>query len=46
MVRENSLIPAENVEELIFVIRGHRVLVDAYLADLYGVKKEKSYSGC
>jgi len=38
MNKKKSLIPAENIEELIFMIRGHRVLVDAYLADLYGVE--------
>jgi hypothetical protein len=38
MTEKKSLTPAENVEDLIFMIRGHRVLVDAYLADLYGVE--------
>ena len=38
MKEKKALSPAENIEEPIFMIRGHRVLVDAYLADLYGVE--------
>jgi hypothetical protein len=32
-----SLVPAERIEHSILLIRGHKVLVDAELADLYGV---------
>jgi hypothetical protein len=32
------LIPAEAIEQKIFVLRGHRVMLDKDLADLYGVE--------
>jgi hypothetical protein len=38
VTRKKSLIPAKKVEDLIFVIRGNRVLVDSFLADLCGVE--------
>ena len=38
MTQKKAFSPAENIEDLIFMIRGQRVLVDAYLADLYGVE--------
>ena len=38
MVRKTSLIPAQNVEELIFLIRGHKVMLSMDLAGLYGVE--------
>lgn len=34
----NSLIPIERIEKAILLIRGHKVLIDADLADLYGVE--------
>jgi len=33
-----ELIPEEKVEQRIFLIRGHRVMIDKDLAELYGVK--------
>ncbi len=38
MKEKKLLTAAENIEQLILMIRGQRVLVDAYLADLYGVE--------
>lgn len=38
MVRKTSLIPAENVEQLIFLIRSHKVMLSMDLAGLYGVE--------
>ena len=31
-------VPVERIEKAIFVIRGHKVMLDADLAELYGVK--------
>lgn len=36
-----SLIPAERVERCILLLRGHKVLLDADLAALYGVETKK-----
>jgi hypothetical protein len=33
-----SLVPAERIERAIFLIRGHKVMLDADLATLYGVQ--------
>ena len=38
MVRRTAPIPAENVEQLIFLIRGHKVMLSTDLAGLYGVE--------
>jgi hypothetical protein len=38
MVRMTSLTPAQNVEQLIFLIRGHKVMLSMDLAELYGVE--------
>ena len=38
MVRRTASIPAENVEQLIFLIRGHKVMLSTDLAGLYGVE--------
>jgi ORF6N domain len=38
MIRKTSLIPAQNVEQLIFLIRGHKVMLSMDLAELYGVE--------
>jgi hypothetical protein len=35
--REVSLVPVERVESRILVVRGHRVLLDSALAEMYGV---------
>jgi hypothetical protein len=36
--RAAPVVPLERIEGLIFLIRGHKVMLDADLADLYGVK--------
>jgi phage regulator Rha-like protein len=38
MARKMSLTTAENVEQLIFLIRGHKVMLSMDLAELYGVE--------
>lgn len=38
MVRDPVLVPVEKIEQVIFQIRGQRVILDADLARLYGVK--------
>jgi hypothetical protein len=35
---ESSLVPVERIERVILVLRGHRVMMDADLAQLYGVE--------
>ncbi len=35
------LIPSETIENKIFIIRGHKVMLDSDLADLYGVKTKE-----
>ncbi|HHT9108573.1 MAG TPA: ORF6N domain-containing protein [Candidatus Wunengus sp. YC63] len=37
MVSRKSLVPMERIERAIFVIRGQKVMLDADLAELYGV---------
>jgi hypothetical protein len=37
MPRKQSLIPAERIERAILVLRGHKVILDADLAGIYGV---------
>jgi hypothetical protein len=34
----SALVPRERIEQTILLIRGHRVMLDADLADLYGVE--------
>jgi hypothetical protein len=34
----SALVPRERIEQTILVIRGHRVMLDADLAELYGVE--------
>src|SRR5438874_4532236 len=34
---DDALIPAERIEQAILLIRGHKVMLDSDLADLYGV---------
>ena len=36
-----SLIPAERIENRIYVLRGHRVMLDSDLAELYGVPTKR-----
>jgi hypothetical protein len=38
MQHSQSLIPAERIERTILLIRGHRVMLDKDLAELYGVE--------
>jgi len=37
MKRSDSVVPVERIEKAIFVIRGHKVMLDSDLADLYGI---------
>ena len=37
MVKTTSLIPTERIEKAILLIRGHKVILDSDLAELYGV---------
>ena len=37
MARERGMIPAERIEQCILMVRGHKVLLDKDLAQLYGV---------
>src|SRR5271157_692422 len=34
---EDSLVPAERIEKAILLVRGHKVMLDSDLAELYGV---------
>jgi len=38
MAGSRALVPAERIERAILLIRGHRVMVDSDLAELYGVE--------
>ncbi len=38
MKADTSLLPVEQIERLILLIRGHKLLLDSDLADLYGVE--------
>ena len=37
-VTSNAVIPTERIERSIFLIRGHKVMLDADLAELYGIE--------
>jgi hypothetical protein len=37
----SALVPRERIEQTILVIRGHRVMLDADLADLYGATTKR-----
>jgi hypothetical protein len=41
LVSATALIPAERVENAILMLRGHKVLLDADLAALYGVQTRR-----
>jgi hypothetical protein len=41
MATSHSLIPIERIEKLILSIRGHRVMLDSNLAELYGVTTKR-----
>ena len=41
MVRAAALVASEPIEQLILVIRGQRVMIDADLARLYGVATKR-----
>lgn len=41
MTAGDSLIPVERIENMIFVIRGQKVMLDADLAELYGVPTKR-----
>jgi phage regulator Rha-like protein len=38
MTTENAIVPVERIQQFIYVIRGHKVILDSHLAELYGVK--------
>jgi phage regulator Rha-like protein len=38
MTTENAIVPIERIQQFIYVIRGHKVILDSDLANLYGVK--------
>ena len=37
----NSLVPVERIEKYILFLRGHKVMLDSDLADLYGVSTKR-----
>lgn len=41
MKNESSVVPMERIERMILLIRGQKVMLDADLADLYGVKTKR-----
>ena len=41
MTSKQLPIPAERIEKAIFLIRGHKVMLDADLAELYGVTTKR-----
>jgi len=41
MSKDRSLIPVERIERSILLIRGHKVILDADLAALYGVETKQ-----
>ena len=38
MAEDESIVPVRSIERVIRMVRGQRVLLDADLADLYGVE--------
>ena len=38
MSENNNLISSERIENIIFTIRGYKILMDTHLAELYGVE--------
>jgi hypothetical protein len=38
MTTENAIVPVERIQQFIYVIHGHKVILDSDLAELYGVK--------
>jgi hypothetical protein len=43
--KDGSLIPAERIEQSILLIRGQKVMLDADLAELYGVETKQLVRG-
>jgi hypothetical protein len=41
-IRQTDVVPLEHITQSILVLRGHRVLLDAELAALYGVSTKRS----
>jgi hypothetical protein len=41
MSKNGSLIPVERIERLILLIRGHKVMLDSDLGELYGVTTKR-----
>jgi hypothetical protein len=40
MAKQKSLVPFERIEKAILLIRGQKVMLDADLANLYGVQDD------
>jgi hypothetical protein len=38
MVKDTSVVPANNIHQRIFLIRNKRVMLDEHLAEIYGVQ--------
>ncbi len=41
MEKYSSLVPVEFIEKKILMIRGHKIMLDADLADIYGVTTKR-----
>lgn len=41
MPKARAIVPVESIESRIFLIRGHKVMIDADLAELYGVTTKR-----
>jgi ORF6N domain len=41
MPKSNAIVPVERIESLILVLRGHKVMLDSDLADLYGATTKR-----
>jgi len=41
MPKTSAIVPVERIESLILLIRGHKVMLDSDLAELYGVTTKR-----
>ncbi len=41
-MKKDYIIPSEFIEKKIFLIRGHKVMLDFHLAEMYGVDTKKA----
>ena len=46
MPKTQAMAPAEAIESRILLIRGHKVILDVELAELYGVENQSADQGC